>query len=574
MSRSTPRALPLGAVLVAALLVPGCLQPSPTVIKAGSQTVTVADFERAARTAQGQYGGSPEVARALLTDDMLKRTLMLEYAHRMGHDTAAAAQNIERDELRRTLVQNLYMRAASPTQRVSEAEAQELYEARKQQAHVLLIYTTNKQTAESALARLRAGEPFEQVSQTLSLPGLLPPDGDMGMVAPGSLPDPLDRGVRSLPVGELGGPYETREGWFVMKIKERAPREQGTYEALRAGMYDLARQRKQRAAFNRTYTDMKAEYQFAFVPGGPQLLFRITSPVEPLKPTPEQLKTPLASFVVPGVGQVLYTLADAMHDLEDANVQRPPYQLLPAIEIWIEAQCMTRVAVYEGRRRHLHEESDMATSIKAKRDGFLLEGVYGLATANVPPPSSDLIQEAWDQVKSRYTHVEDVKLAYVDIPDSNLVMKFVGIAQQQAQPSLAEAAQAVDPSLVIHQVTIRNPAEDPQWAPLAALFTQMAVTGMAGPEAVPGGYRIMQLLDKKMVQQTLEQLPEATRMNVLSAAAEMARDARFRQFADSLFKAYQPYVDRAAIQRVKLPTAAAAGMAVPMGTPGGAPGGN
>ena len=559
--------------MLACLLLPGCSTQSPTVIKAGDQKVTEADFERAARTAQGQYGGSPEVAKSMLVDDLLKRTLMLEYAHRSGHDTSTVVRNMDRDERKRLLVQTLYMRAASPQQRVSEAEAMELYEARKQQAHVHLIYTSARMTAEDALRRLRAGEPFEQVSQSLSLPGLLPPDGDMGMVAPGSLPDPLDTGVRSLPVGQLGGPYETREGWFVMKISERVPRVQGTYEATRLGMFDLARQRKQRAAFNRTYLDMKAEYQFQLASGGAQMLFRMTSPVAPMTPTPEQMKLPLATYTDPATGAKSYTLQDAYDDMNDANVQRPPFQLLPAIEIWIEAQAMTRIAVIEGKRRHIDQEPDAAASLKAKTESFMLEGVYGLATASVPPPGPAEIGLAWEQVKNRYTRVANVRLAYVDIPDSNQVMKFVAVAQQQAQPSLASAIAAVDPTLVIREVRIANPMEDPAWSSLAALFTQMAVGGMAGPEAVAGGYRIMQLKDKQMISLSLEQIPEAARQNVLSAAAEISRDARFRVFADSLFKAYQPYVNHELVQRIKLTTAAAAGMAVPVGPPGGAPAG-
>lgn len=564
MSRSAPSVL-----ILAVLILTGCKGPSPTVIKAGDQTVTVADFERAARTAQGQYGGSPEVARAMLTDDLLRRTLMLEYAHRTGLDTTAEVANTDRDDLKRRLIQDLYLRVASPSQRVSEAEAMELYEARKQQARVHLIYTSARASAEAALARLKAGEPFDEVSRSMSLPGLLPPDGDMDLVAPGSLPDPLDEGVRHLPVGEIGGPYETREGWFVMKISERVPRESGSYESQRLGMFDLARQRKQRAAFNRAYLSMKAEYQFQLVPGGAQMLFRLTSPIQPIQPTPEQLKTPLATYVDPVTGPQLYTLADAYHDLQDANIQRPPTQLLPAIEIWIEAQAMTRISVLESKRRHLHEEPDAAAALRAKREGYLLEGVYNQATLHVPPPGPDAIEAAWNQVKPRYTHVEDVHIVFVDIPDSNLVMKFVGVAQQQAKPSLREAVTEVDPSLVVHEARIKNPMEEPEWQRLAALFTQMAVGGMAGPEAVPGGYRILQILDKRMVQQSLEQIPPSEQQNVLSAAAEMVRDDRFRFFADSLFKAYQPYVDRAAIQRIAIPSAASAGMTMPMGASSG-----
>ena len=82
----------------------------------------------------------------------------------------------------------------------------------------------------------------------------------------------------------------------------------------------------------------------------------------------------------------VYTLNDALTDLQRVDMQRPSFQLLPAIEIWIEAQVMTRVAVIEARRRHLHEEPEIATSLRAQREQAILNGIYQAAVANVPAP--------------------------------------------------------------------------------------------------------------------------------------------------------------------------------------------
>ena len=52
------------------------------------------------------------------------------------------------------------------------------------------------------------------------------------------------------------------------------------------------------------------------------------------------------------------------------------------------------------------------------------------------------------------------------------------------------------------------------------------------------------MVDKTVIQQKFEQLPPATQQNITSSAAELARDARFQQFSDSLVQAYKPTVDR------------------------------
>src|SRR5205814_1006952 len=201
--------------------------------------------------------GTPESAKAMCVQDLERRALMLELAHRLGHEQSSVVKNTDRENEQRALVQSLYGRIASASQPVSEAEARALYEARKVEAQVFLLYTSSEQAAQAALARLRAGEPFARVSGTYSLPGLLPPDGNMGWISPGALPDPLDGALRTQKLREVGGPFHTREGWFLLEVTERRPHEQGAYETLRAGMMDLMRQRKQRAAFNRSYLELK-----------------------------------------------------------------------------------------------------------------------------------------------------------------------------------------------------------------------------------------------------------------------------------------------------------------------------
>ena len=538
-------ALPM-AFALALLATAGCAPQEPALIQAGSQKVTADDFNRAGRGSQGQYTGPPERVKAQLSEDLLSRALMLEMAHQLGHEDAPVVKNTERDQLRRALIQALYFQMASPAQRVSEAEALALYEARKFQAGVSMIYTSSRESSLGAKARLAAGEPFEQVSQSLSLPGLLPPDGNMGMIAPGSLPDPLDGAVRSLPVGEIGGPYQTREGWFLVKITQRVPREQGTYEALRAGMYDLARQRKQRAAFNRTYQDMKDAWHFALAPGGSQLLFRVMSPVAPIQPSAEQQKTLLATY---DGGQ--YTLRDAFDDMRDANVQRPPAQVLPALEIWIEQQVMTRVAELEARRRHLDETPEIIAQVRAKREELLLEGIYQGAVAAVPPPGPELVRMAWEQVKDRFTRLIEAQVAIAVAADTATVAKLV---RQGAQTRpLAEAASQVDPAITVSETTVKYPTDDPQWSSLQAMFTQMQPGAWFGPEPTAGGYRVLQLVSKSMQQQAFEDLPEAVRQNIAGSAADLARESRFKVFRDSLVQVYHPVVNQQAIAKLAWP---------------------
>jgi parvulin-like peptidyl-prolyl isomerase len=534
---------------LSAVLLAGCSAADHPVARVGSRMVSIADYERAARGNENQYPGPPEAAKSQLVQDLVSRAMMLELAHQRGSDTTTVVRNTDRDNEKRALVQMLFSRIASAAQPVSEAEARALYEARKQEAQVAMIYTSSKESALAAQARINAGEPFAQVSASMSLPGVLPPDGQMGVIQPGALPDPLDGAVRNQKVGEVGGPFETREGWFLVKITERRPHQQVPWDAMRAGMFDLERQRKQRAAFNRAYKDLKAEWQMELAPGGSQVLFHVLNPVEPLQPSPEQRRMPLATYA-----GGTYTLQDALDDMADVNTQRPPSQLLPAIEIWIETQTMTRVAVLEARRRHLHEEPDMVAGLRQKRDDMLLQDVYQTAVATVPPPGPELVRMAWEQLKGRFTRLGDVQLASVVVPDSSTLMKLVQVGRNER--SLAAAAKQVDAALVVRDSTVHYPNNDPGWNALIAMFTQMQPGAWYGPEPVAGGWRIIQMVDKNVVQQAFEDLPPATQQNITSSAAELARDARFRQFTDSLAQAYMPVIDRTVVAKLPWPVRA------------------
>ena len=547
---SRPAALALVAAGLS-LALAGCSSKNRPIITVGSQKVTVAEFERIARGAQAQYEGRPDSAKAMFIQDLERRALMMELAHQQGLEKSTSVANADRDNEQRALVQSLYGRIASPAQPVSEAEARALYEARKTEAEVWLIYTSSEQAAQSALARLRAGEPFAQVAHTYSLPGLLPPDGNMGWISPGALPEPLDGALRSQKPNEVGGPYHSREGWFLLKVTERRPKEQGPYELQRSTMMDLMRQRKQRAAFNSAYMALKDEYDVQAAPGGAQLLFRVENVADPLTPTPDQRQMPLATYR----GGV-YTLNDALTDLQRADLQKPPFNLLPAVEIWIEAQVMTRVAVIEARRRHLNEEPDVAANLRAQREQAILNGIYQMAVAGVPAPGPDLVKMAWERVRHMYPKLESARVAVLEVADSSVARR---VAEAHATvPMLVDAAKQVDPALKVTETTIKYPSTDAEWTELTGLFMQLQDGAWYGPQPRPGGYRFLQLLDKQMGEQQFEDLPQSVQQNIAGSAGELARDQRFNVFTDSLAKAYHPIVDRDLIAKLPWPVPLAA----------------
>ena len=119
--------------------------------------------------------------------------------------------------------------------------------------------------------------------------------------------------------------------------------------------------------------------------------------------------------------------------------------------------------------------------------------------------------------------------------------------------SLAEAAQQVPGSPAVVERSIPYPSDDPQWAMYENAFLQQPVGMWIGPLRTEAGWRIMQVMDKQVVQQKWEDLPDAVRQNIASSASELARDQRFRMFTDSLATAYQVKVDQAQVAKLRWP---------------------
>ena len=73
--------------------------------------------------------------------------------------------------------------------------------------------------------------------------------------------NPLDHAVQTTPIGKIAGPFEAPgEGWFLIKVLERRPREQAPFEQEEPQLRQMLAQRKQRTAAARAFRTLRAQY--------------------------------------------------------------------------------------------------------------------------------------------------------------------------------------------------------------------------------------------------------------------------------------------------------------------------
>jgi peptidyl-prolyl cis-trans isomerase C len=401
---------PLGLLvlpaLVAVALLAGCSSKSTTLAKIGDRVITVDEFLDVARQAQDQYRGAPDSAKATLLDDLVKRQLLVGEARKRGLVSAEDQARMLRQAREQLAMRALVEQMAPSDAPVSDAEIQALYARGAKEAHVLIVFTPDAGAIAQAAAAIRGGTDFGAAADRFNTAGMTPRGGDLGFVAPGTLPARLDSTIDAAPVGQVVGPVgSTADGWFLVKVLERRPRQQPPIEQVRDRLRMGLQQTKWRAALGRVQQDLTAQYHVRTEPDAAQVLFqRYNAPRDstlvggvhmpvPAAPTPQEAARVLVRYDgKPGT----YTLGDAVRDLQDPGRQRPDLQALPVIEQWLTGMTVQKVAALEVARRHLAEEPSIERQAQGTTDNALLRSAYqALVVESGGPPAEEEVRIAY-----------------------------------------------------------------------------------------------------------------------------------------------------------------------------------
>lgn len=536
-------ALRARTLLILALLTfatAGCSRPGAELARVGSHVVTSAEFEDIARGNEVQYPGTEETARRAFLDDVIRRQVMLESAKRRGDDTTGIARrfraNLEAEIAQLALIEDLSPQSV----KVTDAEIAALHAARAHAHDVSLIFTTDRGLLAFAQQQLAGGTSFEQVANRVNSPGMLPPGGAMGPTLVGQLVPPLDSEMARLRVGEVGGPYETPQGFFLLKVNGREERELGPLALQQSALGEAIRQRKQRQGLTERLTDLRSAYRVRLEPDGGQALY------EAIANSDAGDRTRVIARWSGGV----YTMADAVADM-DRERDRPAASMLPALQGWIENMVMKRVIVAEANRRHLLELPQWRRALRARWEEFLLEGVYNSAIAGVRPPDEARVREIFEASRSQFARLQRAHVYRLMVADSARAFAVANTGGRAG--NLPQVAAAMDPSLKVEEITIAFPTDDPEWQSMEAALLRLPPLEWFGPVRLLGGWLVFQLVDREVATPGFDQLEPGLRQRIASTAMDMERDRVLAAFTDSLAQGLGVNVNEANLARQPWP---------------------
>ena len=92
----------------------------------------------------------------------------------------------------------------------------------EEQTHARHILVDNRESLQQARQKLAEGVPFDQVARELSTdPGSRDKGGDLGWFGRGMMNPPFEQAAFTQPIGEIGEPVESPNGFHIIQVLER-----------------------------------------------------------------------------------------------------------------------------------------------------------------------------------------------------------------------------------------------------------------------------------------------------------------------------------------------------------------
>jgi peptidyl-prolyl cis-trans isomerase C len=186
----------------------------------------------------GQDFSEDDDAYRLVLDQLIDQKLMAQEAKRRALDRDPAGQR--RLEMARERILGNLLVESLVAEQVTEEAIDRMYseQVRLQQANdrvsVAHILVDTEEEASDLFRQIEGGTAFESLVFNHSKDTRTRMEnGDLGYVAPNDLSEPFPVVIANTPVGEVSPPFQTAQGWHILKVKDRRTEPPKTREEMR-----------------------------------------------------------------------------------------------------------------------------------------------------------------------------------------------------------------------------------------------------------------------------------------------------------------------------------------------------
>lgn len=250
----TCRTLLLGLIFASSLSLSACdeelMQPqqrqvgfdASTAAVVNGEPIYISDVELEAvsqgRIEPGESFGPDHTEYQMVLDQLVDQRLLSQEAVRRGLDRTPAAQR-RLETARERLLGNFLMEDLVATE-VNEAAIDKMYDEQVKlqqlddEVRIRHILVETQEAAAEVLRRARAGEDFTSLAFENSKDTRTRLDGgSFGWVSPNEMIDPFPSVIADTAEGEISEPFESEQGWHILKVEQRRTRAPKTREEMR-----------------------------------------------------------------------------------------------------------------------------------------------------------------------------------------------------------------------------------------------------------------------------------------------------------------------------------------------------
>jgi len=243
-----------GLLLSGVVLLPACTKRAPrpaadpsVVALVGGRPVKWDDVAVYLKAAAGEEPKdvAPRVASSLL--DQYLDELLLDRAE---EDAAPPPEGSTAAERRRSLIAR-----QAGVEAISEDDLRREYAShadrfrRPALIRVSQLFFRSREAAEAAQKRLQAGEPWPEISRTLSLAPNAATGGSLGLLSRTDLPREFEKVLWGLPAGQTTGIVAAPHGFHILRVDERFEARDIPFDEARSALrLSLAEERSVKAA--------------------------------------------------------------------------------------------------------------------------------------------------------------------------------------------------------------------------------------------------------------------------------------------------------------------------------------
>lgn len=186
----------------------------------------------------GTEFGPQDDAYTLVLDQLIDQKLMAQEAEKLGLDRDPVGRR--RLEMARERILGNLLVESLVSVKVTEEAIDRMYseQVRLQQANdrvrVAHILTETEDAARALFQQIEGGATFESLVFNNSIDTRTRMEnGDLGWLSPNEQAEPFPVVIANTPVGEVSPPFQTDQGWHILKVKDRRTDPPQTREEMR-----------------------------------------------------------------------------------------------------------------------------------------------------------------------------------------------------------------------------------------------------------------------------------------------------------------------------------------------------